>query len=74
RSEGRQGQSPKRPRRVNGATYDRTLAATGRRGGVRAGLGASRRRALRAEQECNAGNENARTLTGFARSWQCALP
>ena len=31
-----------------------TLAATGRRDGVRAGLEASRRRALRAEQVCHA--------------------
>ena len=54
RSEGRWGQSPKQPRRFSGATNEGTLAATGRRGGVRAGLGVSRRRVLRAEQVCNA--------------------
>jgi len=46
----------------------RTLATTGRRGGVRAGLGASRRCALRAERACYAGNDSARTLSASQKS------
>ncbi|GEM_PF-2398202 len=48
---GAESQAPRRSRRHK----RRTLAADGRRGGVRAGLGASRRRALRPEQVCKRG-------------------
>lgn len=45
-----------------------TLAEGGRRGGVRAGLGASRRRALRPQRECRAAGQKRATPGGFTEA------
>lgn len=50
----------------------RTLAATGRHGGVRAGLWASRRHVPRSKQVCRAARQNARPLTGGSPPAVCA--
>lgn len=64
--------APRRCRLQGGARTNAPSNSASRRGGVRAGVCASRRRALRLDRVCPRGNKDAATPDGFAEVRQCA--